>query len=137
MEDADLPPGFAHLGTGVISFDPDRHAPINAAIRLEATEVGNAGDNVITVTDGADFVNGGLGIDRLVVDYHLATGAVTGDSTSNFTEAGGLSPSRSPPALSRTSPYGPARAPTRSRSATATISSTRAPARTRSRPAMV
>ena len=51
--------------------------------------VGNAGNNVITVTDGSDAVNGGLGIDRLVVDYHLATGAVTGDSTSNFTEAGG------------------------------------------------
>src|SRR6185369_15157783 len=51
--------------------------------------VGNAGNNVVTVAAGADAVNGGLGIDRLVVDYHLATGAVTGNSTSNFSEAGG------------------------------------------------
>jgi len=51
--------------------------------------VGNAGDNRITVTDGVDSVDGGLGNDLLVVDYRLATGAVTGDSTSNFTEAGG------------------------------------------------
>ena len=51
--------------------------------------VGNAGNNVITVTAGVDAVDGGLGVDRLIVDYRLATGAVTGDSTSNFTEAGG------------------------------------------------
>ena len=50
---------------------------------------GNAGDNVITVTAGADAVDGGSGIDRLVVDYHLGTGAVTGDSTSHVTDAGG------------------------------------------------
>lgn len=51
--------------------------------------VGNAGNNLITVTGGVDAVDGGLGVDRLVVDYRHATGAVTGDSTSNFTEAGG------------------------------------------------
>jgi hypothetical protein len=34
-------------------------------------------------------VNGGSGEDRLVVDYRLATGAVTGDSTSSIAEAGG------------------------------------------------
>ena len=34
-------------------------------------------------------MDGGLGVDRLVVDYRDAIGAVTGDSTSNFTEAGG------------------------------------------------
>jgi Ca2+-binding RTX toxin-like protein len=51
--------------------------------------VGNAGDNRIIVKGGVDSVDGGLGVDRLVVDYRLATGAVTGDSTSNFTEAGG------------------------------------------------
>jgi Ca2+-binding RTX toxin-like protein len=51
--------------------------------------VGNDGDNVITVSSGVDAVDGGAGIDRLVVDYSLATGSVTGDSTSNFTEAGG------------------------------------------------
>lgn len=51
--------------------------------------IGNDGDNLITVTDGADAVHGGLGENRLVVDYRLAIGNVTGDSTSNFTEAGG------------------------------------------------
>jgi Ca2+-binding RTX toxin-like protein len=65
-------------------------APINILDSPQGNGlVGNAGNNVITVTDGSDAVNGGLGIDRLVVDYHLATGAVTGDSTSNFAEAGG------------------------------------------------
>ncbi|MBC7635224.1 MAG: M10 family metallopeptidase C-terminal domain-containing protein [Acetobacteraceae bacterium] len=51
--------------------------------------VGNAGNNVITVTGGIDAVDGGLGVDRLVVDYREAIGAITGDSTSNFSEAGG------------------------------------------------
>ena len=50
--------------------------------------VGSSGNNLITVTGGADAVDGGLGTDRLIVDYHFATGAITGDSTSNFTEAG-------------------------------------------------
>jgi Ca2+-binding RTX toxin-like protein len=50
--------------------------------------VGNAGGNVITVRDGADSVDGGLGVDRLVVDYRLATGAITG-TLSSVAEAGG------------------------------------------------
>lgn len=50
--------------------------------------VANAGSNVISVSDGADAVDGGLGVDRLIVDYRNATQAVTGDSTSHFTEAG-------------------------------------------------
>ena len=80
-----------NLGTGVTSFTLAGLAPINVGDLLQGNAiVGNAGNNVITVTGGADSVNGGLGTDRLVVDYHLATGAVTGDSTSNFTDAGGL-----------------------------------------------
>jgi Ca2+-binding RTX toxin-like protein len=80
-----------HLGTGVTSLTLTGTAPINVGDSLQGNAiVGNAGNNVITVTGGADPVNGGLGTDRLVVDYHLATGAVTGDSTSNFTDAGGL-----------------------------------------------
>lgn len=51
--------------------------------------VGNAGNNRITVAGGVDAVDGGLGVDRLIVDYRQATGAVTGNSTSNFSEAGG------------------------------------------------
>ncbi len=65
-------------------------APINILDADDANGiVGNDGNNVVTVRAGVDAVNGGLGTDRLIVDYHLATGAVTGDSTSNFTEAGG------------------------------------------------
>src|SRR6185503_14650642 len=78
------------LGTGIATFTLADTAPINV---LDAPDgngiVGNAGNNVITVTDGADAVSGGLGIDRLIVDYRLATGAITGDSTSNVAEAGG------------------------------------------------
>ncbi|MDO9526823.1 MAG: calcium-binding protein [Gemmobacter sp.] len=51
--------------------------------------VGNDGNNAIFVSGGIDAVDGGLGIDRLIVDYRNAIGAVTGDSTSHFAEAGG------------------------------------------------
>lgn len=78
------------LSLGIPAVTLTGTAPIDV---LGATDgngiVGNAGDNEITVTGGVDAVDGGLGNDRLVVDYRLATGAVTGDSTSNFTEAGG------------------------------------------------
>lgn len=78
------------LATGIPTFTLAGAAPINV---LDASDgngiVGNGGNNLITVTGGADSVSGGLGTDRLIVDYSLATGAVTGDSTSNFAEAGG------------------------------------------------
>jgi len=74
----------------IATFTLTGAAPINILDSPQSNGlVGNAGNNVVTVTDGSDAVNGGLGIDRLVVDYHLATGAVTGNSTSNFAEAGG------------------------------------------------
>jgi hypothetical protein len=80
-----------NLGTGVTALTLAGMAPINVHDSLQGNTItGNGGDNIITVTGGADAVTGGLGTDRLVVDYHLATGAVTGDSTSNFTDAGGL-----------------------------------------------
>ncbi|HEX2554612.1 MAG TPA: calcium-binding protein [Microvirga sp.] len=80
------------LGAGVATFALDGTAPIDVLDALDGDGiVGNDGDNVITVTGGADAVNGGGGDgDRLVVDYRLAGSAVTGDSTSNFTDAGGL-----------------------------------------------
>jgi Ca2+-binding RTX toxin-like protein len=79
-----------HLGAGVPLFTATGAAPINVFDGSgDNGIVGNAGNNLITVTGGVDAVNGGLGTDRLIVDYHLATGAVTGDSTSNFTESGG------------------------------------------------
>ena len=78
------------LATGIATFTLTGTAPINVHDASDGNGiVGNDGNNIITVTAGADAVAGGLGTDRLIVDYHLATGAVTGDSTSNFTEAGG------------------------------------------------
>lgn len=79
------------LGTGIATFTAGGTAPFTI---LDAPDgngiVGNAGDNLITVSNGVDAVDGGAGIDRLIVDYRQATAAVTGNSTSNFTEAGGL-----------------------------------------------
>jgi Ca2+-binding RTX toxin-like protein len=77
------------LGTGVATFTLGGTAPINILDAIDGdTIAGNDGDNVITVTGGADSVNGGGGTgDRLVVDYSGTTGAVTGDSTSNFADA--------------------------------------------------
>ncbi len=78
------------LGVGVAVFTAAGTAPIEIRDAVDANGiVGNAGNNLITVSAGVDAVDGGLGIDRLVVDYRLAAGAVTGNSTSNFTEAGG------------------------------------------------
>ena len=78
------------LATGVALFATTGAAPIDILDGDDGNGItSNDGDNVVTVRSGVDAVNGGLGTDRLIVDYHLATGAVTGDSTSNFTEAGG------------------------------------------------
>ena len=79
-----------NLGLGVATVVLTGTAPIQVNDASDGNGiVGNAGNNLITVTAGADAVDGGLGNDRLVVDYRNAVGAVTGDSTSNFTEAGG------------------------------------------------
>jgi Ca2+-binding RTX toxin-like protein len=78
------------LGTGVATVTLAGDAPIDVVDASDGNGiVGNDGDNLVTVTAGADAVSGGAGEDRLFVDYRLATGAVTGDSTSNFAEAGG------------------------------------------------
>jgi Ca2+-binding RTX toxin-like protein len=78
------------LGSGVSGVTLGGTVPIRTTDNTGNNAiVGNDGDNVITVTGGADAVHGGLGQDRLAVDYRLATGAITGDSTTNFTEAGG------------------------------------------------
>lgn len=79
-----------NLGLGVATVTLTGNAPIRVHDGSDGNGiVGNAGNNLITVTGGVDAVDGGLGVDRLVVDYRDAIGAVTGDSTSNFTEAGG------------------------------------------------
>jgi Ca2+-binding RTX toxin-like protein len=78
-----------HLARGISSVNLAGSAPITLLDASDANAiVGNAGSNRITVTDGADSVDGGLGIDRLVVDYSLSTGAVTG-TLSSVAEAGG------------------------------------------------
>jgi Ca2+-binding RTX toxin-like protein len=80
------------LSSGISSITLLGTAPINVLDNAADGNAinGNDGNNVITVTGGADAVSGGLGIDRLVVDYHLTTGAVTGNSTTNIADAGGL-----------------------------------------------
>lgn len=78
------------LATGIATVTLAGEAPINLADAADGNAiVGNDGANLITVTAGADSVSGGLGEDRLFVDYRLATGAVTGDTSSNVAEAGG------------------------------------------------
>ena len=79
-----------NLGSGIATVTLTGTAPFHLNDAGDGNGiVGNAGNNLITVTGGVDAVDGGLGVDRLVVDYRDATGAITGDSTSNFTEAGG------------------------------------------------
>lgn len=79
-----------NLGMGIATVTLTGTAPIRLNDASDSNGiVGNAGNNIITVTNGNDAVDGGRGVDRLVVDYRPAIGAVTGDSTSNFTEAGG------------------------------------------------
>lgn len=79
-----------NLGPGITSVTLMGNAPINLKDADDGNRiVGNAGDNRITVSGGIDAVDGGLGVDRLVIDFRGATGAVTGDATSNFAEAGG------------------------------------------------
>jgi Ca2+-binding RTX toxin-like protein len=79
-----------NLGMGIATVTLAGTAPINLVDASDGNGiVANDGDNLVTVTAGADAVSGGLGDDRLFVDYRLATGAITGDSTSNVAEAGG------------------------------------------------
>jgi Ca2+-binding RTX toxin-like protein len=77
------------LGIGVATVTLEGAAPIDVNDALDGNGiVGNDGDNLITVTDGADSASGGAGDDRLFIDYRLATGAVTGTAAS-VAEAGG------------------------------------------------
>ncbi|MFT7369519.1 MAG: Ca2+-binding RTX toxin-like protein [Alteromonas macleodii] len=64
-------------------------APINVT-DSGASDIltGNEGDNTITVTGGTDFVDGGAGVDRLVVDYSSSTGTVSA-TTATFAGSSG------------------------------------------------
>jgi Ca2+-binding RTX toxin-like protein len=78
------------LGTGIATITLTGTAPFRLVDAMDGNGiVGNAGNNRIIVRGGVDAVDGGLGVDRLIVDYRNAIGAVTGDSTSHFSEAGG------------------------------------------------
>jgi Ca2+-binding RTX toxin-like protein len=77
------------LAVGVTTVTLTGTAPIDVNDAADGNGiVGNDGDNLITVTAGADSASGGGGEDRLFVDYRLATGAVTG-TVANVAEAGG------------------------------------------------
>jgi Ca2+-binding RTX toxin-like protein len=78
------------LDAGVTDLNLVGTAPINVLDSSSggSTIAGNAGDNVITVTGGLDHVEGGLGNDRLVVDYSTTTTAVVGAFDSAFGSAG-------------------------------------------------
>jgi Ca2+-binding RTX toxin-like protein len=77
------------LAMGVATVTLAGTAPIEVNDAADGNGiVGNDGDNLITVTSGADSASGGAGEDRLFVDYRLATGAVTG-TEANVAEAGG------------------------------------------------
>ena len=77
------------LGQGIATVTLAGAAPINVNDASDGNGiVGNDGDNLITVTAGADSASGGPGNDRLFVDYRLAIGAVTG-TVANVAEAGG------------------------------------------------
>ena len=95
LGDASNPGITLRLADGVGTITLSGAAPINVSDTVSGvstganTITGGTGNNVITVSGGVDAVNGGLGTDRLVVNYAAAAGAVTGDSTSNFTDAGG------------------------------------------------
>jgi Ca2+-binding RTX toxin-like protein len=78
-----------NLGQGIATVTLAGAAPINVNDASDGNGiVGNDGNNLITVTAGADSASGGPGEDRLFVDYRLATGAVTG-TAANVAEAGG------------------------------------------------
>ncbi len=76
------------LGAGVANVTLAGQAPI--AVNDNAgnnTITGNAGANVISVSAGNDVVHGGLGVDRLVVNYANVTASVIG-TTVNISDGG-------------------------------------------------
>ena len=64
-----------NLGLGVATVTLAGRAPFDVNDASDGNGiVGNARNNLITVTGGVDAVDGGLGVDRLVVDYRNAIG---------------------------------------------------------------
>ncbi len=76
------------LGAGIDMVTLQGHAPINVVDNSgNNTITGNMGDNVIEVTGGVDVAHGGLGTDKLFVDYSNATLSVIGTAV-NITDGG-------------------------------------------------
>ena len=77
------------LATGIANVQLTGTGAIDVVDNTSSNTItGNAGDNVITVTGGLDAVDGGLGDDRLVIDYHTATTSVIGTATTGFAALG-------------------------------------------------
>jgi Ca2+-binding RTX toxin-like protein len=76
------------LGPGIVTTTLLGSAPFEARDTADAnTIVGNDGDNIFAVAAGVDVVLGGLGIDRLAIDYAAATADITGTPV-NVTDGG-------------------------------------------------
>jgi Ca2+-binding RTX toxin-like protein len=76
------------LAPGVATVQLSGTAPIDLLDNASGNIItGNGGDNEITVTGGGDAVDGGLGNDRLVIDYHTGTGDMTGTYDTGFVAA--------------------------------------------------
>jgi hypothetical protein len=67
-----------HLAPDVTGVTLGGSAPIDVVDSGSSGLItGNIGDNVITVSGGIDVVDGGLGVDGLIVDYSASAGVVT------------------------------------------------------------
>ena len=67
-------------------------APINVTeLGGNNTITGNDGNNVFSVTGGIDIIDGGLGSDRLVVDYSATLAAITGTTVTISSDLGTVS----------------------------------------------
>lgn len=76
------------LGSGIGNITLLGQADINVSDNALANVItGNDGDNVIGVSAGADVAHGGLGRDRLIIDYRAATSTIVA-TTVNVTDGG-------------------------------------------------
>ncbi len=77
------------LGAGISTVTLQGHASINVVDNGgNNTITGNMGDNLIEVSGASTSAHGGLGTDRLFVDYSNATLSVIGTAV-NITDGGG------------------------------------------------
>lgn len=89
-----IPPRVTlRLGAGVTTVTLAGNTPLDVLDNALGNTIlsTDTNANLITVTDGADTVSGSgfASVDTLFVDYHLATGVVTGTWSAGFSEASG------------------------------------------------